>query len=69
MEKKYYFVIKVLSATGEWYTNALIENSHDAIRVGQLYRDDLGYNVQLWHKEKDVTFLLESKAMVWSEEI
>ena len=61
VEHEHFFVIKVLSQGGEWYTNALIENSFDAVRVGQFYRDQLGYSVQLWHKEKDVSYLLNGQ--------
>lgn len=59
MEQKYHYLIKVLSESGEWYTNAIIENSHDAIAVAKFYREQLGYSVQLWHKEKDVSFLID----------
>lgn len=60
MEQIYHYLIKVLSEGGEWYTNAIIENSYDAIAVAKFYREQLGYSVQLWHKEKDVSHLIDS---------
>ena len=55
-----YYVVKVLNQTGEWYSNALVENSHDAIAVATFYRQVLGYSVQLWYEGKDVSFLIDA---------
>lgn len=63
MEQTNFYVIKVLGKNGEWYTNALIENSFDAIQVAKLYRDQLGYGVQLWHKGQDVSFLMNGQTV------
>ena len=61
VEKQYMYVVKVRNMAGEWYTNALIENSFDTIQVAKLYRDQLGYDVQIWHKGKDVSFLMNGQ--------
>lgn len=63
MEKSWY-IIKVLDKSGNWYDNAKIENSYDAVMVGKFYRDTLGYWVQLWHKDRDLTSLLDSSQIV-----
>lgn len=63
MDKSHYLVIKVLDQNNNWYDNAFIENSFDAIQVANFYRNQLGYSVQLWQDEKDVSFLLNSKNM------
>lgn len=57
-ENKY--VIKVLDKSGKWYENAIIENDFDALQVAKFYREQLGYEVQLWHDDKDITFLIGS---------
>lgn len=64
MEMKFMYIIKVLDQMGKWYNNAFIENEFDAIAVAQFYRDELGYFVQLWHGEKDLTALLDSTKRV-----
>ena len=63
MEQTHYYVIKVLNLAGEWYTNALVQNSFDAIQVAKLYRDQLGYGVQVWYQGKDVSFLMNAKTV------
>lgn len=60
MEKKYYVIIKVLDENGNWYNNAFIENDFDALLVARFYRNVLGYSVQLWKHDKDITALLDS---------
>lgn len=60
METKYYLIIKVLDENGNWYNNAYIENDFDAFRVARFYRDVLGYSVQVWEGNKDITALLDS---------
>lgn len=52
--------IKVKNKAGNWCNNAFVENISDAIRIAKFYRDELGYSVQLWKKEKDISFLLDS---------
>ena len=64
MNANYVYVIKVLSESGVWYPNALIENSFDAVAVGRFYREELGYAVQLWHREENVSFLLDRKEVI-----
>lgn len=61
MNKEWVYVIKVLDEAGNWYNNAFIENSHDAIAVAKFYKEQLGYTVQLWHKEQDVSFLMNAQ--------
>ena len=62
--EKYFVIIKVKDKVGNWYNNALIENEFDAIQVAKFYRDELGYSVQLWKQEKDITFLLDNSKTV-----
>lgn len=57
---KNFWVIKVYDAYENWYDNAFIENSYDAIRVARFYRDSLGYRVQLWYDDKDLSSMLDS---------
>lgn len=61
MEHKYFYIIKVLDEAGNWYNNAFIENSYDAVSVAKFYREQLGYNVQLWYEENDVSFLMNAQ--------
>lgn len=63
METKYY-VIKVLDVNGNWYNNSYIENDFDALQVARFYRDVLGYSVQVWKEDKDITSLLDSGKIV-----
>lgn len=60
METKYYVNIKVLDANGNWYDNAFIENDNDAFLVARFYRDVLGYSVQVWKHDKDITAMLDT---------
>lgn len=59
METKDYVIIKVLDVNGNWYNNAFIENDYDALLVAKYYRDVLGYSVQLWKRDKDITTMLD----------
>lgn len=68
MNQTHFFVIKVLDEAGQWYNNALVENSFDAAMVAKMYRDQLGYAVQIWHKEKDVSYLMDMELMVLQED-
>lgn len=49
------FSIKVLGADGEWYNNAFVENSFDAIQICKFYKDTLGYSVKLFHCGNEIT--------------
>ena len=49
METKYYVII-----------NAYIENDFDAFHVARFYRDVLGYSVQVWKHDKDITAMLDT---------
>lgn len=60
METKYYVIIKVLDANGNWYDNAFIENDNDAFMVARFYRNALGYSVQVWKHDKDITAMLDT---------
>lgn len=59
METKYYVTIKVLDENGNWYDNAFIENDFDALLVARFYRNVLGYSVQVWKHDKDITSMLD----------
>lgn len=59
METKYYVIIKVLDENGNWYNNAYIENDFDALLVARFYRNVLGYSVQVWKHDKDITAMLD----------
>lgn len=59
METKYYVTIKVLDENGNWYNNAYIENDFDALLVARFYRNVLGYSVQVWKHDKDITAMLD----------
>lgn len=59
METKYYVTIKVLDENGNWYNNAFIENDFDALLVAKFYRNVLGYSVQVWKHDKDITAMLD----------
>lgn len=54
-----YVIIKVLDENGYWYNNAYIENDFDALLVAKYYRDVLGYSVQLWKHDEDITAMLD----------
>lgn len=60
METKYYVTIKVLDVNGNWYDNAFIENDNDAFLVARFYRNVLGYSVQVWKHDKDITAMLDT---------
>lgn len=60
METKYYVTIKVLDENGNWYDNAFIENDNDAFLVARFYRNVLGYSVQIWKHDKDITAMLDT---------
>lgn len=64
MKNKSFCTIKVLDQGGSWYDNAFIENDFDAIRVAKFYRDQLGYSVQLWNNDRNLTALLDSTKSV-----
>lgn len=55
-----YVIIKVLDVNGNWYDNAFIENDNDAFLVAKFYRNVLGYSVQVWKHDKDITALLDT---------
>ena len=59
METKDYVIIKVLDENGNWYNNAYIENDFDALLVAKYYRDVLGYFVQVWKHDEDITAMLD----------
>lgn len=65
METKYYVIIKVLDANGNWYDNAFIENDNDAFLVARFYRNVLGYSVQVWKHDKDITAMLDTGKTVF----
>ena len=54
-----YVIIKVLDENGNWYDNAFIENDNDAFLVARFYRNVLGYSVQVWKHDKDITAMLD----------
>lgn len=58
------YIIKVLDEMGNWYDNAFVENSFDAIQICKFYKDSLGYQVKLFHREKDITNLIDSTKCV-----
>ena len=61
METKHYVTIKVLDVNGNWYDNAFfIENDNDAFLVARFYRNVLGYSVQVWKHDKDITAMLDT---------
>lgn len=64
METKYYVIIKVLDENGNWYNNAYIENDYDALLVARFYRNVLGYSVQVWKDDEDITAMLDIGKMV-----
>lgn len=59
MDKLNMTIIKVLDENGNWYNNAYIENDFDALLVAKYYRDVLGYSVQLWKRDEDITAMLD----------
>ena len=57
-------IIKVLDAQGNYYDNAFVENDFDAMQIAMFYRDVLGYTVQVWKNDKDITVMLDSVKFV-----
>lgn len=64
MDKLNMTIIKVLDENGNWYDNAFIENDFDAFLVARFYRNVLGYSVQVWKHDKDITAMLDAGKMV-----
>lgn len=61
--------VDLLDSFGNFYSNAYIDNSHDAILVCQFYRNVLGYVVKLFDcKGADRSFLIDS-AQVYRIEV
>lgn len=60
MDKLNMTIIKVLDVNGNWYDNAFIENDYDAFHVARFYRDVLGYSVQVWKHDEDITAVLDT---------
>lgn len=58
------YIIKVLDVSGNWYDNAFVENDYDAIQICKFYKNTLGYQVKLFHNEKDITNLIDSAKCV-----
>lgn len=58
------YIIKVLDNGGNWYDNAFIENSFDAIQICKFYREMLRYSVKLFRGEKDITPMIDSTKTV-----
>lgn len=57
-------IIKVLDEQGNYYNNAFVENDHDALQIAMFYRNVLGYTVQIWKNDKDITAMLDSVKLV-----
>ena len=60
MDKLNMTIIKVLDENGNWYNNAFIENDFDGLLVAKFYRNVLGYSVQVWKHDKDITAMLDT---------
>lgn len=60
MDKLNMTIIKVLDVNGNWYDNAFIENDYDALLVARFYRNVLGYSVQVWKHDEDITAMLDT---------
>lgn len=60
MDKLNMTIIKVLDEQGNYYNNAFVENDNDAFLVARFYRNVLGYSVQVWKHDKDITALLDT---------
>lgn len=61
MDKLNMTIIKVLDEQGNYYNNAFVENDYDALMVARFYRNVLGYSVQVWKHDKDITYLVSRK--------
>lgn len=59
MDKLNMTIIKVLDEQGNYYNNAFVENDYDALMVARFYRNVLGYSVQVWKHDKDITAMLD----------
>lgn len=59
MDKLNMTIIKVLDEQGNYYNNAFVENDFDALLVAKFYRNVLGYSVQVWKHDKDITAMLD----------
>lgn len=59
MDKLNMTIIKVLDEQGNYYNNAFVENDYDALMVARFYRNVLGYSVQVWKNDKDITAMLD----------
>lgn len=59
MDKLNMTIIKVLDEQGNYYNNAFIENDYDALLVAKYYRNVLGYSVQVWKHDEDITAMLD----------
>lgn len=77
---KSFCTIKVLDQGGNFYDNAFgqllltkvrrflldffIENDFDAIMIALFYRNVLGYTVQVWQDDRDITARLDNVKLV-----
>ena len=61
---KSFCTIKVLDQGGNFYDNAFIENDFDAIMIALFYRNVLGYTVQVWQDDRDITARLDIVKLV-----
>lgn len=61
---KSFYTIKVLDQGGNFYDNAFIENDFDAIMIALFYRNVLGYTVQVWQGDRDITARLDIVKLV-----
>lgn len=59
MDTNFYHIIRVQGEDGEWYNNAYVENSFDAIQIAKFYKNELGYSVKLFHHGKEITSLID----------
>lgn len=61
---KSFCTIKVLDQGGNFYDNAFVENDFDAIMIALFYRNVLGYTVQVWQDDRDITARLDNVKLV-----
>lgn len=64
MDKSNMTIIKVLDEQGNYYNNAFVENDFDAIMIALFYRNVLGYTVQVWQDDRDITARLDIVKLV-----
>jgi hypothetical protein len=64
MDKLNMTIIKVLDEQGNYYNNALVENDFDALQIALFYRNVLGYTVQVWKANRDITAMLDNVKLV-----